>query len=99
MTWLGCRMGNVMPYTVVEGPEAWTAADYTNPSQYIHVFSASDLAELDAAVSAAAKLGKPIQVGAWLPPAMPPAWNVCMLSCTSQDCTCMQHSFSCNFGE
>jgi hypothetical protein len=57
------RMGSVIPFTVVEGPEAWTAVDYADPSQYIYTFTASDLAELDAAVGAAAHLGKPIQVG------------------------------------
>lgn len=56
------RMGNVVPFSVVEGPEAWTAADYKDPSQYIYVFSDTDLAELDAAVAAAAQLDKPIQV-------------------------------------
>ncbi len=52
----------MVPFTVVEGPEAWTAADYTNTDDYIYHFSAADLAELEAAVAAALQQGKDIKV-------------------------------------
>ena len=55
-------MGNVVPFTVVEGPEAWTAADYSNPDDYIYHFSPSDLAELETAVAGALQQGKDIKV-------------------------------------
>ena len=52
----------MVPFTVVEGPEAWTAADYTNTDDYTYHFSAADLAELEAAVAAALQKGKDIKV-------------------------------------
>ncbi|CAL8468861.1 g8402 [Coccomyxa elongata] len=55
------RMGNVVPFTVVEGPEAWTAADYTNQDSYIYHFSPADLAELEAAVAAALQQGRDLK--------------------------------------
>lgn len=55
-------MGDVVPFTVVEGPEAWTAADYSNPDDYIYHFSPSDLAELETAVAGALQQGKDIKV-------------------------------------
>ena len=57
-----CRMGNVVPFTVVEGPEAWTAADYTNQDDYIYHFSPVDLAELETVVAGALQQGKDIKV-------------------------------------
>lgn len=57
-----CRMGNVVPFSVVDGPEAWTAADYPYPSQYIYHFTESDLTELEAAVQRALQQGKDIKV-------------------------------------
>ena len=40
-----------MPFTVVEGPEAWTAAQYRDNQEYVYVLSEADVAELDAAVA------------------------------------------------
>ena len=42
----------MVPFTVVEGPEAWTAAQYRDKSkEYVYVLSYADVAELDAAVA------------------------------------------------
>ena len=40
------------PFSVVEGPEAWKAADYQDLSKFMYVFSDSDIAELDSAIAA-----------------------------------------------
>ena len=40
------------PFSVVEGPEAWKAADYQDLSKFMYVFSESDIAELDSAIAA-----------------------------------------------
>ena len=45
------RMGAVVPFSVVEGPEAWKAADYQNQAEHIYVFTKDDIAELDAAIA------------------------------------------------
>ena len=45
------RQGHVVPFTVVEGPEAWTAAQYRDNQEYVYVLSEADVAELDAAVA------------------------------------------------
>ncbi len=52
----------MVPFTLVEGPEAWTAADYTNQDSYIYRFSPADLAELEAAVAAALQQGRELKV-------------------------------------
>jgi hypothetical protein len=44
-------MGSVQPFTTIEGPEAWTAADYKGRTDWINVLSETHVAELDAAVS------------------------------------------------
>lgn len=56
-------MGRVTEFSVVEGPEAWTAADYQDQSKYIHVLTESDIAELDSAVAAVQERGLDIKVG------------------------------------
>jgi hypothetical protein len=48
------RQGQVVPFTLVEGPEAWTAAEYQDSSKYTYVLSETDVAELDAAVAGVA---------------------------------------------
>ena len=45
------RMGAVVPFSVVEGPEAWKAADYQDQAEHIYVFTEDDIAELDAAIA------------------------------------------------
>ena len=45
------RQGHVVPFTVVEGPEAWTVAQYRDNQEYVYVLSEADVAELDAAVA------------------------------------------------
>ena len=40
-----------MPFSVVEGPEAWKAADYQDHEEHIYVFTEDDIAELDAAIA------------------------------------------------
>ena len=44
----------MLPFTLVEGPEAWTAAEYEDSSKYTYVLSETDVAELDAAVAGVA---------------------------------------------
>ena len=56
-------MGSVTDFSVVEGPEAWTAADYQDQSKYIYVLTDSDIAELDSAVAAVQERGLDIKVG------------------------------------
>ena len=41
----------MVPFTVVEGPEAWTVAQYRDNQEYVYVLSEADVAELDAAVA------------------------------------------------
>ena len=45
------RMGAVVPFSVLEGPEAWKAADYQDQAEHIYVFTEDDIAELDAAIA------------------------------------------------
>ncbi len=52
----------MVPFTVVEGPEAWTAADYANQDSYIYRFSPTDLTELEAAVASALQQGRDLKV-------------------------------------
>jgi hypothetical protein len=44
-------MGSVEPFTLIEGPEAWTAADYTGRTDWINQLSQQHISELDAAIS------------------------------------------------
>lgn len=60
-----CRMGSVVPFTVVEGPEAWVAADYRDPAAYTYVLTPEDIAELDAAVAGVQNEGYDIKVGTY----------------------------------
>ncbi|KAK9842564.1 hypothetical protein WJX81_006293 [Elliptochloris bilobata] len=48
------RQGRVIPFTIVEGPEAWNAARYRDSQEYVYALSAADVAELDAAVAGVA---------------------------------------------
>jgi hypothetical protein len=57
-----CRMGSVVPFTVVEGPEAWVAADYQDPASYSYTLTPGNIAELDAAVAGVLQRGLDIQV-------------------------------------
>ena len=50
------------PFTVVEGPEAWVAADYVDPASYTYTLTAQDIAELDGAVAGVLRRGLAIQV-------------------------------------
>jgi hypothetical protein len=44
------RQGSVEPFTLVEGPEAWYAADYRGKEDHITTLTPQHVAELDAAV-------------------------------------------------
>ena len=44
------RQGNVEPFTLVEGPEAWYADEYRGRDDWVTVLSPAHIAELDAAV-------------------------------------------------
>ncbi len=80
-----------MPFTVVEGPEAWTAAEYRNSDQYVYVLSTADVAELDAAVASVAGRDLKVRAPAWQPePAqkqraasrpIPLSWHLILLGC------------------
>ena len=50
------------PFSVVEGPEAWKAAEYQDLSKAMYVFSDSDIAELDEAIAAVQERGLEIKV-------------------------------------
>lgn len=50
-------MGSVQPFTVIEGPEAWTASQYRNRSDWIDVLTPQHVAELDAAVAGVERSG------------------------------------------
>ena len=52
------------PFSVVEGPEAWKAADYQDTSKFMYVFNDADVAELDGAIAAVQERGLDIKVGA-----------------------------------
>jgi hypothetical protein len=52
------RQGSVEPFTLVEGPDAWYAAQYRdNQAQWVTELSAAHVAELDAAVEAVVRSG------------------------------------------
>ncbi|KAF8060336.1 SAT17 [Scenedesmus sp. PABB004] len=53
------RRGAVEPFTIIEGPEAWTAADYAGRTDWINVLSPAHVAELDAAVAGVERRGWP----------------------------------------
>lgn len=57
------RQGSVEPFTLVEGPEAWTAAEYRNRSDWITTLSPTHVAELDAAVQGVLRAGLDIEKG------------------------------------
>ena len=52
----------MVPFTVVEGPEAWTAADYKDPASYTYTLTGQDITELDGAVAGVLRKGLAIQV-------------------------------------
>ena len=56
------RQGAVEPFTRVEGPSAWVAADYKDNEKWIYRLTPGDIAELDAAVTSVVASGKRIQV-------------------------------------
>ena len=58
-----CRMGAVEPFSVVEGPEAWKAADYQDHLKFMFIFGESDIAELESAIAAVQERGTDIKVG------------------------------------
>lgn len=56
----------MVPFTVVEGPEAWTVAQYRDNQEYVYVLSEADVAELDAAVAGVRDRNlKVCRAGAW----------------------------------
>ncbi|GIL88823.1 hypothetical protein Vretimale_16958 [Volvox reticuliferus] len=73
-----CRQGCVMPFSIVEGPDAWTASDFPVVADHMLHLTPTHLAELDAAVGSVLSSGKRLQVwggdgggnrewtGAWL---------------------------------
>jgi hypothetical protein len=52
-------MGSVEPFTLIAGPEAWTAAQYKDRSDWINVLSQQHIAELDAAIAEVERKGVP----------------------------------------
>lgn len=44
-------MGSIEPFTLIEGPEAWTAADYRGRTDWINNLTEQHISELDAAIS------------------------------------------------
>ncbi|WIA23850.1 hypothetical protein OEZ85_013508 [Tetradesmus obliquus] len=53
------RMGSVEPFSIIEGPEAWTAEQYKHRSDWINVLSPQHIAELDAAIAGVERKGVP----------------------------------------
>ena len=50
--------GSVVPYTFIEGPQAWYAPDQlARQDEWLHVLSAGQVAELEAAVESALARG------------------------------------------
>ncbi len=45
------RAPNIIPYTVVEGPEAWYVKDYADIGKHAYRFTEQDIAEIDAALA------------------------------------------------
>jgi hypothetical protein len=61
-------MGSVEPFSIIEGPEAWTAEQYKNRSDWINVLTQQHIAELDAAIAGVERKGVPtaqIHVGSY----------------------------------
>lgn len=56
------RQGSVIPFTPIQGPEAWLARDYRESERHIYRLTPEDISELDRAVSIATATGKAIQV-------------------------------------
>ena len=56
------RQGHVEPFTVVEGPDAWTAADYRGTERHVYRLTPGDIAEVNAALATVKRRGLPIQV-------------------------------------
>ena len=54
--------GNVTPFTPVEGPSAWYAADFKDNDTWIYRLTDSDIQEIEAAVAAARATKKEIKV-------------------------------------
>jgi hypothetical protein len=52
-------MGSVEPFSIINGPEAWTAEQYKNRSDWINVLSPQHIKELDAAITAVERRGIP----------------------------------------
>lgn len=55
------RQGNAVPFTRIDGPDAWTAADYPNVEAVAHVLNEQQVAELDAAVAQVLATGKDLK--------------------------------------
>ena len=53
----------MVPGTIIEGPDAWYAADYKDqPEKFVYVLKPQDIAELDAAVAKFLATGKDLKV-------------------------------------
>ncbi|GLC60278.1 hypothetical protein PLESTB_001593600 [Pleodorina starrii] len=59
--WEICRQGSVVPFTLIEGRDAWTAADYPVLEDHMLHLTPEHVAELDAAVEAVLASGKRLQ--------------------------------------
>lgn len=55
------RQGSVEPFTIVEGPEAWRAAEYRGRDDWVTVLSPAHIAELDAAIQGVTRAGLDIE--------------------------------------
>ncbi len=56
-------MGQVKPYTLVDDPSAWTAADWAGKEQeFTYELSDADIDEVEAAVASVTAAGIAIQV-------------------------------------
>ncbi len=54
--------GHIEPFTVVDDPSAWLAADYKDKeSSYIYTLTPEDISELDAAIALVEKNGLRIE--------------------------------------
>eukprot|EP00884_Botryococcus_braunii_P007135 jgi/Botrbrau1/16422/Bobra.0142s0021.1 len=51
------RQGELVPHMLVEGPDAWYAADYADPEKFIYTLTDRDLQEIDAAVQQVERRG------------------------------------------
>ena len=57
-----CRQGSVIPFTPIQGPDAWYAKDYVQSDKYTYKLTTADIDELDTAIALAKASKKDIKV-------------------------------------